>query len=260
VSLMIDPDKLGTELVPQSKQLPQEPPPIGRLKRRPASLAKLSAFAGIGFFVLLFAAEHTAATPWRPSTMIGAFGGKEKTAEMMASLEAARALTAMQEQEKARAQQEVEVLRANQDRLTRAYQAEYDRGTELIRAGAAAAQEVLKASTMAKVHALQGKMANANLGNQASMWCKLMGLFGGPDCSEATESYAADQRASIQREIIGGWKEANAEISQLARTWADGLPDPLELIDQAKRQGQPFNPLPRAPAPPRPDLAQPPAN
>jgi hypothetical protein len=149
MSLLIDHQTLGADVVEQSARLPQETPPKPpklRPSRPLSSLVKVSTLTGLGFFLVLFVAEHTAPSPWKPSTVIGAFGGNEKSAQMLASLEADRALVAMQEQEKARALQEAEILRANQERLTRAYQAEYDRGTELIKAGAAAAQTLLQTS------------------------------------------------------------------------------------------------------------------
>jgi hypothetical protein len=145
MSLLIDHQTLGADVVEQSARLPQETPPKPpklRPSRPLSSFVKVSTLTGLGFFAVLFAAEHAAPSPWKPSTVIGAFGGNEKSAQMLASLEADRALVAMQEQEKGRALQETEILRANQERLTRAYQAEYDRGTELIKAGAAAAQQL----------------------------------------------------------------------------------------------------------------------
>lgn len=259
MSLMIDSKTLGVEATEQAaSRLPVEQPPprpVRTRRGRVGSMVKVSMITGVGCVGALFAAEHLGPPEWKPSTMIGAFGGKEQTAQILASLEAARAMTAMQEEEKARALQEVEVLRANQDRLTRAYQAEFDRGTELIRAGAAAAQEVLRASTMAKMKALSGKASTANQADVFAGLCTLgAALFQTPDCSRDASNYAAVQRSEIQTEIIEGWKQAQGQINQIARSWADGLPDPLDLIAKAQAQGQAFTPKPRAPVPPRPDL------
>jgi len=120
MSLLIDHQTLGADVVEQSARLPQETPPKPpklRPSRPLSSFVKVSTLTGLGFFLVLFVAEHAAPSPWKPSTVIGAFGGNEKSAQMLASLEADRALVAMQEQEKARALQEAEILRANQERL-----------------------------------------------------------------------------------------------------------------------------------------------
>ena len=260
MSLLIDHQTLGADVVEQSARLPQETPPKPpklRPSRPLSSLVKVSTLSGLGFFVVLFAAEHAAPSPWKPSTVIGAFGGNEKSAQMLASLEADRALVAMQEQEKGRALQETEILRANQERLTRAYQAEYDRGTELIKAGAAAAQTLLQNVTKARLDGLTGKAENANMADRAGMFCSLIEMLSGNSvCSEQAHTYAAGQRGDAQAEIIGSWKRANAELSHIALTWAEGLPDPLQLIQQAARQGGPtFTVPPRSPTPPRPDRA-----
>lgn len=260
MSLLIDHQTLGADVVEQATRLPQEAPPKPpklRPSRPLSSFVKISTLTGLGFFVILFAAEHAAPSPWKPSTVIGAFGGKEKYAQMLASLEADRALVAMQEQEKGRALQETEILRANQERLTRAYQAEYDRGTELIKAGAAATQQLLQSVTKARLDGLSGKAENANMADRAGMFCSLVELFSGNSvCSQQAHAYAAGQRGDAQAEIIGSWKRANAELSHIAMTWAEGLPDPLQLIEQAGRQGpQNLTVPPRSPIPPRPDRA-----
>jgi hypothetical protein len=262
MSLMIDHQTLGAEALeqtprssPESAPRPPAPPPSRPL----FSFVKLSTVTVVVFFLTLVIAEHAAPSQWRPSTVIGAFGGKEKTAEMLASLDADRALVAMQEQEKARAMQEIELFRANQDRLTRAYQAEYDRGTELIRAGAMAAQEILRASTMAKIEALRGKAENSNLADRIGAACSFLEMLSGNSvCSQEAHSYAAVQRGDMQAEIIGAWKRSQGEIIQIARSWADGLPDPLHLIQQAQSQAPAsFTVPPRAPTPLRPDRPQP---
>lgn len=260
MSLLIDHQTLGADALSPAPGLPQpaSPPPPKRRPSRPlSSLVKGSFVTGIVFFLALFVAEHAAPSPWKPSTLIGAFGGKEKAAEMLASLEAARALVAMQEQEKGRALQETEILRANQERLTRAYQAEYERGTELIKAGAAAAQQALQHITMARLEGLRGKAENANMADRAGMLCSFLELLSGNSvCSEQAHAYAAAQRADAQAEIIASFKRANAELSHIALTWAEGLPDPMHLIEQAARQGPPiFTVPPRSPIPPRPDQA-----
>jgi len=260
MSLLIDHQTLGADVVEQSARLPQETPPKPpklRPSRPLSSFVKVSTLSGLAFFFVLFAAEHAAPSPWKPSTVIGAFGGNEKSAQMLASLEADRSLVAMQEQEKGRALQEVEILRANQERLTRAYQAEYDRGTELIKAGAAAAQTLLQNVTKARLDGLTGKAENANMADRAGMFCSFLEMLSGNSvCSQQAHTYAAGQRGDAQAEIIGSWKRANAELSHIALTWAEGLPDPLQLIEQAARQSSPnFTVPPLSPTPPRPDRA-----
>lgn len=265
MSLLIDHDTLGAQVLEQAASPPQEAPPKPppqRSSRAPASFIKISTLAGLGFLLTLFAAEHAAPSQWKPSTVIGAFGGKEKTAEMLASLDADRALVAMQEQERSRAQQEVEVMRANQARLTLAYQVEYERGSELIKAGANATLQLLQSVTVARLDGLKGKAQNANTADRAGFVCSLFEALSGDSlCSQDAYNYASTQRGDAQAEIIAAWKQANAELSHIARTWAEGLPDPLEFIEIANRQAsQPFTVPPRAPVPPRPDRAPPQAS
>ena len=111
--------------------------------------------------------------------------------------------------------------------------------------------------TKARLDGLSGKAENANMADRAGMFCSLIEMLSGNSvCSEQAHAYAAGQRGDAQAEIIGSWKRANAELSHIALTWAEGLPDPLQLIQQAARQGGPtFTVPPRSPTPPSPDRA-----
>jgi len=242
--------------VPVKPDLPRLSP-VARVVR--GTFVMLSSTAVVGVLVIggVVAAEHFAPTDWRPSTLLGAFGGRKESAQMLASLDAARAMTAMQKQEEARALQEVEVLRANNERVTQAYGQLYQRGTVLAQQWGAAATDTLKMNTMAKVEGLRGTFENSATKDRLGMWCDgfdiLMQLGGSrpSGCGDQLRASAANDRANAQAEIIRDFKSQSALIATSLRDWAQGLPDPAEVVAYQNRIGQTV-PTARAPVPPAP--------
>jgi hypothetical protein len=251
VSLHIDHEKLGAHHSGPAGRSPPSPTPPKQ--RGAVSTVTISSLSVIGLIILVIVIEHLAPGKWKPSTYIGAFGGKKQTVEILESFEATRALVAMQEEERARAMMEIEQYRAAQQRLTLAYQVEFERGNEMIRAGAAAAQEILRNATMAKMEGMKGRLAVSSKKDEWGMLCDLGNfLFQTPDCGDKLRLSAENDRNAMQAEIINGWKSANAQIAGMARDWAAGLLTPAELITEAKTGNPQLFVAPRNPLPPNP--------
>lgn len=213
---------------------------------------KLFSCTGLIVLVTLFGFEHLAPPQWKPSTVIGAFDGKTQTASMLSALAAFRATNAAQQEEIARGQQNVEFMRSAQQRLTLSYQAEYERGQELIRAGAVSAQEMLRLAAEARIRGLEGKLWNAVIADKVAGACTFLALFGAPDCASAPARWAEEQRNSALGEIMGAWRHNHAQVAAFAQSWANGLMTPAEFIANAQLSAAPFAPRAASPVPTNP--------
>jgi hypothetical protein len=254
MSLLLDHNKLGggpreSNVSPPSPSAPVQP----KKPRAWVSAIKVSSLSGLAVIILLVVVEQVAPARWKPSTYIGAFGGKVETVKTLESLDAFRAMTAMQEEERARGLQEVEQLRAAQERLTLAYRVEFERGNDLIRAGAAAAQQFLAQATEAKAKGMEGRFRVSAMKDEWGNLCDLGNfLFKTPNCGPKLRESAEADRNAMQAEIIEGWKSANAQIVGMAQTWAAGLVRPDELITESRLSGSRLYAAPREPIPPNP--------
>ncbi len=201
---------------------------------------------------VVLAAERLAPLAWRPSTLLGAFGGRQEAAQILTAIEAKRAEVGMQQEEAARAQQEVIVIQANNDRVTRAYEALYQRGNMLAQQWAEGAKQTLILDTQAKMQALQGRAGVASTKDHFAMWCDLGNLFS-PDirCGDALRNSARADREAISEEIIGNFKAKSLLIATSLQDWAQGLPDPAQVVAY-KNSIEQLHPVPRLPVPPAP--------
>lgn len=264
MSIHLDHQTLGNGTLQAGPAYPPpvkpEPPRGGAVARFVrGSVVVLSSTVVLAILMILgvVIAEHFAPAGWRPSTLLGAFGGRKESAQMLASLDAARAMTAMQKQEEARALQEVEVVRANNERVTQAYVQLYQRGTVLAQQWGAAATDTLKMNTMAKIEGLRGTFENSATKDRLGMWCDGLDLLmqlGGSQasgCGNQLRASAANDRANAQAEIVQDFKAQSAIIATSLRDWSQGLPDPAEVVAFQNKVGQTV-PAARAPAPPAP--------
>jgi len=258
MSLLLDPDRLGSETRTESKKLSDQfhylsSRPKPEEKRNWASSLKVSGLSVAALAVLMIGAEHIAPAGWKPSTFIGAFGGKVQTVEILESIDAVRALTAVQEQERARGMQEVEQLRAAQERLTLAYRVEFERGNELIRAGANAAQQLLASVIDAKMRGMDGGLRGAAIKDSFGIWCDFGNIaFQTPDCGPQLRASARADRDAIQAELIESWISAQERIVGIAQSWAAGLLSPQDLIAEMQQNTPHLYAAPREPIPPNP--------
>lgn len=216
---------------------------------------RASAVAVVVLFGTLFVVERFAAPEWKPSALIGTFGGNQEYAHTLASLDAHRAKVAVEQQEAARAQQEINALVAANQRVTEAYSALYQRGNLMAQAWANAAQQQLGLAMQARLEGLRGQVSNAGAKDRFAMLCEGLAIFmreASPYCTQLRDS-AREDRASVEADIDAAFTRQSAFIATKLRTWSNGLPDPAELMAQrAAAQEQALQAAPRAPVPPMP--------
>lgn len=259
MTLHLDPDKLGTSFlqpghVPQPVQTVSPPPPRASVGR---SILKTSGLVTLALFGGLFILERLAPLDWRPSTMIGAFSGREQSAQILSAIEAKRAEIAVAQEEAARAQQEILVLQANNERVTKAYEALYQRGNIMAAQWAEGAKQTLMMNTQAKIEGLRGRIANSADKDRWGMLCDGMDLLialgngRATGCGDQLRASARDDRQAMQAEIIADYKAQSQAIASTLRDWAQGLDDPASVV-AAKHHIDGLIPKPRALVPPPP--------
>lgn len=269
MSLRIDPELLGTSAL--------QPGPLkgGLLATSPSTAAPRGFAARLKVFfltlfvlgykmmtttvlmvillaVVLFAAERLGPIDWRPSTVIGAFAGHEQAAQLLTAIDAKRAEFAMEQEETARAQQEVLVVQANNERITKAYEALYQRGNLLAQEWARGATQILVLDTQGKLEALRGRAEVSARKDNLGFWCDVGNIFvsGQLPCDSLRQSAQSD-RSAMSAEVISNYKTQSAFIASSLQDWAQGLPDPAQLVAAQYKIGQVY-PLPRLPVPPAP--------
>lgn len=257
MSLHLDHATLGTgaaQSLGQRPNLPQVPPPPER-RPRWGGLAKTgiqaSAVLGVLVFVFGFILERAAPYPWKPSTMLGAYGGNIESAQLLTAIDAKRAEVAMQQQEAARAQQEVIALQAANERATRAYDALFQRGTALAQQWGQGAQQTLLLDAQMRIKGLESRAEVAGAKDTLAFVCDLGAIFlQTPDCGNQVRASAESDRSAISAEIVNNYRKQSAAIATSLRDWAMGLPDPAELhIIQADAARIAISAAQRAPVP-----------
>lgn len=261
MSIHLDPATLGTMQPVSPAQLPQVQPmpkPRRSLRSLAGGIARTglqtsAVLAGL-LFLTLFVAERTAAYAWKPSTMLGAYGGNQEYAHITTALDAKRAEFAMQQEEWARAQQELASVQAANERGTRAYDALFQRGTMLAQQWAEGAKQALLLDASAKIEGLRGRAEVSSTKDKAAMFCDLGAiLFKTPACGDALRQSAQSDRDAMTAEIIGNYKAQSLVIATSLRDWAQGMPDPAELMArQVAAYNQTLQAAPRPAPPPSP--------
>ena len=263
MSVHLDPETLGAGVlqpVPTTSlhQVAQHPSGGNRsgALRKTASLTgtifKTSAVVGGLVVLTVLCAERLAPLPWRPSTWLGAFAGRQDAAQILTAIEARRAEFAMQKEEEARAQQEVMALQADNQRVTDAYKALFDRGNLQAQTWAAGAKEALVMETQSRIAALRGRSGVSSTKDSFAMLCDLGKVFS-PDitCGDDLRQSARVDRDAMTSEIVGNFKAQSLVIAQSLNDWAQGLPDPAQLVAMKSKVDR-LHPLPRAAVPPPP--------
>lgn len=256
MSINLNHETLGAGAFRPGAPPPSPARPPGKLARtlRGTAMVLSSTFV-VGAIVVV--AEHVAPIDWRPSTMIGAFGGRQESARILASLDSARAMVAMQKEEEARAAQEVEALRANNERISQAYGQLFQRGTMLANHWAEGAKQTLLLNSQAKIEALKGRAEASSMKDTFGMLCDgldillMMGEGQATGCGDMLRKSARNDRVTMQTEIVEDYKAQSVNIATSLRDWAQGLPDPAEMVAAQNKIGQ-ATPEQRAPVPPAP--------
>mgnify|MGYP000847001873 FL=1 len=239
MSIHLDPDTLGAGVqhaTPAAPPMPTNPHlPIATQTGRifsPIKTILTSAFVwGILLIFFLMGAERFAAADWKPSAIIGAFGGNQEAAHILTALEAQRALIAAQQQETARAQQQTIVVQAENERVTKAYEALYQRGNMMAQAWANNTAQILQTEMQADLRGLEGRMGVSRTKDSFAMWCDLGAVFS-PDitCGDQLRESAANDRSAVRNEIMQSYKQKMAEAMETYKTWSEGLPDPAQMV------------------------------
>lgn len=263
MSIHLDPDALGSGVMQPGAALPSplpaHPAAGGLASRRPGVLRQVahglgsffrgSLLMGVLLVVGLFVLERFGPVEWRPSTFIGSFAGREQTASLLTSIEAKRAEVAMLKEEEARAQQEVIALQADNERVTAAYKALFDRGTMLAQAWANAAKEALMLEMQTRVAGLRGRTGVSSTKDTVAMLCDLGRVFS-PDitCGDSLRESAREDRHAVSAEVVENFRQQSKAIAQSLNDWSQGLPDPAQVVAMKAKVDRLY-PGPRAPVP-----------
>ena len=263
MSVHLDPETLGAGVLqPVPATSPHQVAPHHSGGRPPGALRKVAGAAGtifktsavVGVLLVLtvLCAERLAPVEWRPSTWLGAFAGRQDAAQILTAIEARRAEFAMQKEEEARAQQEIAALQADNQRVTDAYKALFDRGNVQAQTWAAGAKEALVLETQSRIAALRGMSGVSSTKDSVAMWCDLGKVFSPDiDCGDQLRRSARVDRDAMTAEIVGNFRAQSLVIAQSLNDWAQGLPDPAQLV-ALKSKVDRLHPLPRAAVPPPP--------
>ena len=263
MSIHLDHQTLGASLFQPAPANQPAMGPQGQPPRPPRSSMKTatrviitaltsSFVVGLALIVGGVAAERLAPMEWRPSTLIGAFAGREEAARILTSIAAKRAEFAMQQEETARAQQEVIVVQANNERVTKAYEALYQRGNMLAQQWAEGAKQTLIIDAQGKLEGLKGRAEISQTKDKLAMFCDLATFFNPEmNCGDPLRASAKNDRGAMSAEIVANFKAQSAIIATSLQDWAQGIPDPAQLVVYKNKIEQ-LHPLPRVPVPPAP--------
>lgn len=265
MSVHLDPENLGKGELRSSIPSHNHKTQAVTLDAKPAIRRRLGVGAILGIFiksgvmlpafmmVVAVGAEHFAASEWKPSSMIGAFGGNKQSAEVLTAIEAQRALFAAQETEKARAQQLITATQAENERVTRAYQALYERANMMATTWAETAKETLALTMRSRYDGLRGQLANSYTKDRLAMGCDFFSMFDPSiTCGDTLRESAYNDREAAVREITASYKRQLEEISATYAAWSQGVPDPATVVAY-KASFDHLYPLPAA-EPPLPPI------
>lgn len=257
MSIFLDRETLGASALStgQLSPLPPGPPP----PRRPATFSAIAKVIGgvlvsssIALFVCLVLAERFAPEQWRPSTLLGAFGGRQQAAAILSAIEAKRAEAAVLADEQGRMQQGVIALQADNERVTKAYEALYQRGNALAQAWAQGANQLLALNAQQRMEGLKGRAEVSSDKDKWAKWCDFAGLFVQDlNCGDQLRASAYRDRQAMSEEIIRDYEDKAKRVAVAARSWAEGLHDPATVVADLHRITK-LHPLPAPPVPPAP--------
>ena len=257
MSVFLDRETLGaaTEERGQLSPMPQGPRPprgSGALARGAKKVGASLVGTGLVLTVTLIAAERFAPVDWRPSSFLGVYGGRIESARVLTAIEAKRAEAAVLAEEQARAQQTTIALQADNERVTKAYEALYQRGNQLAAAWAQGANQILALNAQHRMKALDGRAGVSTFKDNLAKWCDFASLFAREfDCGDQLRGSARRDREAMSEEIIRDYEDKAGRVAVAARSWAVGLFDPAEVVADLNRINK-LHPLPPVPVPPAP--------
>lgn len=255
MSIFLDRETLGASAL-SSGPLSPMPPPEPRGSRAFARGARTVGVTvtglGIALLLGLIVAERFAPEPWRPSTLLGAYGGRIEAARILSAIEAKRAEAAVLAEEQGRVQQAVIALQADNDRVTKAYEALYQRGNALAQAWAQGANQILALNAQARIKGNEGRIEVASDKDKWAKWCDFGRILSEQiDCGDQLRASAHRDREAISEEIIRDYEDKAKRVAVAARSWAEGLYDPAQVVADLNRITK-LHPLPAPPVPPAP--------
>ena len=257
MSIFLDRETLGASALssgPLSPMPAQPPQPRGfrAFARGARTVGVTLSGLGIALLVGLVAAERFAPEEWRPSTLLGAFGGRQQAAAILSAIEAKRAEAAVLADEQGRVQQGVIALQADNDRVTKAYEALYQRGNALAQEWARGANQILALNAQHRMAALTGRAEVSSDKDKWAKWCDFASLFSTQiDCGDQLRASAYRDRQAMSEEIIRDYEDKAKRVAVAARSWAEGLYDPAQVVADLNRITK-LHPLPTPPVPPAP--------
>jgi hypothetical protein len=257
MSVFLDRETLGASALSSGPFSPLPPGPPGPRPRATfTAIAKVIGAVVVGgsglLFVGLIVAERFAPEEWRPSTLLGAFGGRQQAAAILSAIEAKRAEAAVLADEQGRVQQGVIALQADNDRVTKAYEALYQRGNMLAQEWARGANQILAINAQQRMAALTGRAEVSSDKDKWAKWCDFASLFSTQiDCGDQLRASAYRDRQAMSEEIIRDYEDKAKRVAVAARSWAEGLIDPAQVVADLNRITK-LHPLPTPPVPPAP--------
>lgn len=264
MSIFLDRETLGASALSPGQLSPLPPePPRPRLLKTFTAAAKVVGFvllsSSVFLGICLLLAERFAPEDWRPSTLLGAFGGRQQAAAVLSAIDAKRAEAAVIAEEQARGQQAVIALQADNDRVTKAYEALYQRGNALAQEWARGANQILSLNAQARIEWLRNRGEVSGIKDKLAMGCDFVSLFTSQiDCGDQLRASAYRDRQAMSEEIIRDYEEKVRRVVQASRSWAEGLYDPAQVVADLHRITR-LHPLPPLDAPPKPYTSAAPA-
>jgi len=229
---------------------------LGRIGRALGGGLKVSVLLTLFLLLGAIALERIGPVPWKPSSMLGTYGGNLEASKLLTEIEAKRAMVAAEQQEIARAQQATIVIQANNERVTKAYEALYQRGNILAERWANAAVHALQVDAENRIRALGGRRSNSNFKDGLAMWADFADLLGAQTggLGDRLRDSAREDRQSMTREIIANYQAQSKQVVDMLNDWSAKVPDPAKVI-AFKAKVDELYPVPPAPAPPAPIYA-----
>lgn len=245
MSIYLDPEKLGAGNVkPKATAIPESNPPITAYARPMGPIRRV--FWGIGFFLANFfkggvsglillvltvvLLQRYGPPDMKPSAMMGEFGGNKRAAEIRAFIEEERALIAALETEKARAQQLVVATQAENERVTQAYRAQFERANMLAATWAETAKNAAAIALQVRMEGLRGRFATARTKDNFAMLCDgLSYLDPSITCGDSLRESAYNDREAATNEVMSTYRKQLQYIAATYTAWAKDLPDPAAI-------------------------------
>ena len=255
MSIFLDRETLGASALssgPLSPMPPERPRSPGTFSGAAKSIGAGLVGSGIFLLLCLVLAERFAPEEWRPSTLLGGFDGRRQAAAVLSAIDAKRAETAVIAEEQGRVQQATIALQADNDRVTKAYEALYQRGNALAQEWARGANQILALNAQHRMRALDGRAEVSSDKDKWAKWCDFASLFSTQiDCGDQLRASAYRDRQAMSEEIIRDYEDKAKRVAVAARSWAEGLYDPAQVVADLNRITK-LHPLPTPPVPPAP--------